>query len=105
MEVEVAEASELLIGPGANLAGIDRTGQDLTGMDLTGAILNGLVLTSVNLTGATWSNTTCPDGVNGLLLLFQHLSNCLSDAVNTPVGVGHEQPPAILAMKWPARKF
>ena len=77
VEVEVAEASELLIGPGANLAGVDLTGQDPTGMDLTGAILNSVVLTSVNLTctdltnakliganltGVTWVNTSCPDG-------------------------------------------
>ena len=54
--MEVAEASALLIGPGANLAGIDRTGQDLTGMDLTGAILNGVVLTSVNLTCTDLTN-------------------------------------------------
>ena len=49
-----------LIGPGANLAGIDRTGQDLTGMNLTGAILNGVVLTSVNL--------TCTDLTNAKLI-------------------------------------
>jgi uncharacterized protein YjbI with pentapeptide repeats len=69
-----------LLGPkaglvSAGLAGVDLTGADLNNADLYLATLAGANLTDVNfdgsgvldgtdVTGATWSNTTCPDGTN-----------------------------------------
>jgi uncharacterized protein YjbI with pentapeptide repeats len=61
--------SSLLIGPSADLTGVDLTSADLTGMDLTDANfthvdLTGANLQDANLTQTYWSSSTCPDGTS-----------------------------------------
>ena len=45
---------------GGTFTGTNMIGDDFTNADLTGAF----TLAGANLSGATWSNTTCPDGTN-----------------------------------------
>jgi uncharacterized protein YjbI with pentapeptide repeats len=74
-----------LVGPGADLSGVNMLSFNLSNTDLTGANLANVNLTNTNLsganlsgatlTGAVWYNTTCTDGSNS----NNHLNDsCLS---------------------------
>ena len=49
---------------GANFSRADLRDAKLTNADLTNANLGGAIVDGVDTTGATFSNTTCPDGTN-----------------------------------------
>ena len=60
--------SGYLVGPSANLAGVDLTGADLSGLNVSGANFYGATLTqtnftNANLTGASISGATLTDAV------------------------------------------
>ena len=53
---------------GANLTDANLNGVNLQAANLTGANLTGASLVGANLNKVTWSNTTCPDGMNSDLV-------------------------------------
>jgi len=69
-----------LVGPLADL-----TGADLRGADLTGADLTGTTVTAADTAGATWSDTTCPDGSNSDV----HVAGCFSLRIVPSVTCAH----------------